>query len=669
MISAIRRTMMKINAQVILLSIIAFTIQTGAEASSLTLQVGTQFMAATVENVGGFYRSQPNCNGAVGPTQYIELTNQNIRSFNKETGEPDGVLNIDPANFFGTPIADAMLTYDRWGQRWIMTADYQDVYDFFGSSPLYVVTMAWSDGPIITKETKWSFHFFTTTELSAPGEFIDSPKLSTDADAVHLNGDIFNNITEEFLGVTAIVIPQSSFKEGNPFQFTAFPGLFTAAEYPVVGGLAFAPSPDNYDPDPEFGYIIVSPSYEVPGYFTYTNFLMLRILNQGTDHPTLYPSAANPISLAAPLYTDVGFVPHKGNLYGENGLLQNFTGLDFGMPHIRHKQLYFVISGLVDATGTGTLSGDRSAILWYQYDLTGDPSGQGKGIETESTVPALVQSGVIFDPTVTSTPINYWNGALMTDKDNNITIIGNSAGEDDYIQAFYTGRQAHDPQGTLRPLTQFTDNSASYNFGTLEPTDPNGERWGDYQSLKPDPCNDRDLWATSQLVAFQDGWGILATQFTTGGYKRNRIGQNIAMTNGAPYLLAQASSKPNDHVSVLMEGVALLKEKSRAAQCDCGIVPGGNLIAFNRGDGVAIINGSSANLVSSNNIRSNCMNGVEITSCGFDNGIFGNLIEKNGGHGVKYPKGSANQLEGNCIRGNKKSDVEKVKNSKNCESS
>ena len=224
------------------------------------------------------------------------------------------------------------------------------------------------------------------------------------------------------------------------------------------------------------------------GIFHLHQLLYAPLLNAGTDHPSLYPTAANPISLTAPLYTDVGTVPHKGNLYGVNGYLQNFTGLDNGMPHVRHKQLYFVISGFINLTGTGTLAGDRSAILWYRFNLTGDPTGQGKGIETMSTVPALVQSGVIFDPTVTATPINYWNGAIMTDKDNNIAIIGNSAGEDDYIQAFYTGRKPNDPPGTLQPLSLLRENNASYNFGTLLPSDANSERWGDYCSLNTIPA-------------------------------------------------------------------------------------------------------------------------------------------------------------------------------------
>ena len=33
----------------------------------------------------------------------------------------------------------------------------------------------------------------------------------------------------------------------------------------------------------------------------------------------------------------------------------------------------------------------------YQFDLTGDPTGNGCGVETETTCPALVQWGTLFD--------------------------------------------------------------------------------------------------------------------------------------------------------------------------------------------------------------------------------------------------------------------------------
>ena len=111
---------MNFNIRIIALNFLILLTNTPMMCTSPAQNIGTQFMAATISNVGDFYRAQPNCNGAVGPKQYIQITNQNIRSFNKKTGQPDGILNSDSATFFGIPAADTMLTFDRWGQRWIM---------------------------------------------------------------------------------------------------------------------------------------------------------------------------------------------------------------------------------------------------------------------------------------------------------------------------------------------------------------------------------------------------------------------------------------------------------------------------------------------------------------------------------------------------------------------
>ena len=65
--------------------------------------IGLNFEAATVSNTvqPTFVAGNQNLNGWVGPKQYILMSYGAIRSFDKITGQPDGVLNIDSASFFG----------------------------------------------------------------------------------------------------------------------------------------------------------------------------------------------------------------------------------------------------------------------------------------------------------------------------------------------------------------------------------------------------------------------------------------------------------------------------------------------------------------------------------------------------------------------------------------
>ena len=164
-------------------------------------------------------------------------------------------------------------------------------------------------------------------------------------------------------------------------------------------------------------------------------------------------------------------------------------------------------------------------------------------------------------------------------------------------------------------------------------------------------------------MAFQDGWGILATALTTKPHKHRDL-QKRELAYGAPYLLESTEAVATaDNVSRILEGVALAQTRGDPY---CSDTYPGNLIAFNLGNGVEIIKGSSANFVSGNRILSNSQNGVEINSCAFNNSVTANAIEKNCGYGVIYPKGSSTQLISNCIEGNGKGSVKQGKSSKNC---
>ena len=55
--------------------------------------VGLNFTAATLKNILDPLVIPPNLNGSVGSTQYVLMTYGIVRSFDKTTGQPDGILN------------------------------------------------------------------------------------------------------------------------------------------------------------------------------------------------------------------------------------------------------------------------------------------------------------------------------------------------------------------------------------------------------------------------------------------------------------------------------------------------------------------------------------------------------------------------------------------------
>ena len=209
--------------------------------------IGLNFTAATISNSLDTSPVLPNQNGWVGPQQYILMTFGIIRSFDKATGLPDGVLDIDASSFFGTGVhSDVRINYSRFLDRWIFSNEYNDI-------ELQVV---WSDSGVITPETVWTFNTFSNAALvpqNNPAEGpadLDYQQLATDANAVYISVDTFNNALTAFLGTSTLIIPNSSITTGNTSPaFTVIPGILANIS-------EFTPPADNFDPDAAFGYLI-----------------------------------------------------------------------------------------------------------------------------------------------------------------------------------------------------------------------------------------------------------------------------------------------------------------------------------------------------------------------------------------------------------------------------
>ena len=96
-------------------------------ATSPNPTIGFNFTAMNAINAPGRTISVPqNPTAGVGKTQFISCTYQGIRSFNKFTGEPDGILNVDATVFSGDALtgeapADVWLLYHTFLQRWFFS--------------------------------------------------------------------------------------------------------------------------------------------------------------------------------------------------------------------------------------------------------------------------------------------------------------------------------------------------------------------------------------------------------------------------------------------------------------------------------------------------------------------------------------------------------------------
>lgn len=474
--------------------------------------IGLNFTAASVADVQEPFVIPPNLNGWVGPTQYVLMSYGIIRSFSSATGQPDGVLNIDATNFFGTYAGDVRISYDRFSSRWFLSCEGTDPIAGIPST----IVLAVSRDATLTADTLWDFYTFSNGQMAPQVNqalgvgFLDYQQLANDAHATYISVDAFD-LNGSFLGTSLLVIQKSSLLNG-PLVSNVFYNIRPVPTgNPSVGYSGFVPAADNFDSNPTYGYLVASSN----GYLgsTYNQLFLYRISNPGSATPSL----GNQVIISVPTYADPQNAPHKGNLFGANGYLQ--TGwATIAAPHIRNKQLYLCHGTQVKVTAgvpAGDKTGDRIGIRWYQFDLTGDATAQGTGTELVSTIPAQIQTGILCDSVSVTNPNFYFIPSIMTNKNGAMVIACTVSGLNTYTNATSAARLSTDTLGTLQTELRLTSNTTNpYNFGPfVNPSNGNiGQRWGDLSSLCPDPNDDTTIWATQEWASVYNGWGIQATQ-------------------------------------------------------------------------------------------------------------------------------------------------------------
>jgi hypothetical protein len=189
--------------------------------------LGVNFTGATLSGTNPTNSFPPDCDGAVGPTQYVVAVNGRIVSFNKATGLPDGAMSYSTDNFFnsvraGSGTSDPMVRYDRLSGRWFVSI-------INVSTPnrwLLGVSDAASNGTI-TLGTVWTYYFFVPATIppSIGNCLTDYPSLGVDAQAIYMGGDEF---CPSFQQTDGFVIRKSSVLSGGPIVVTPFRNLMSA---------------------------------------------------------------------------------------------------------------------------------------------------------------------------------------------------------------------------------------------------------------------------------------------------------------------------------------------------------------------------------------------------------------------------------------------------------
>ncbi len=469
---------------------------------------GKKFTAGTLDESNSF---PPDSMGVVGPKQFIALINGLLRSFDKTTGLADGVLDINPDQFFlpvnTNPDAfDPRIRYDRFSQRWFMITINRD------EDPSNRIMLAVSDGPIITQNTEWNFFFIQAVD----GVFFDYPTLGIDAHALYIGGKTFGNTSRggnPLVREDVYVIRKNSVTGDGPIEFTRFGNLL---DFDDLIGPHVTQGVDNFDQDPQFGYFIAV-----------DNFFFSRLVIYKISNPGGTPSISDPIPLDV-LSTDFPInVRHRGNTGGSNGRLD---GIDDRLmcAHIRNDSLWTAHAIGVNNEGESSdgVTLTRNGVRWYEIDIG-------------ASTPTLEQSGTLFHETSSNTTSakNYWMPSIMTSGQGHMIIGCNVAGSNRRADATVFGRHRSDPAGTLRKGKRYTKTTASYNPPEDTGASRGARRWGDYSYTSLDPEDDMTMWTIQEYCNENNSWGVKAA--------RIKAPRPAYLSNATPSEIPQGQSSIN----------------------------------------------------------------------------------------------------------------------------
>lgn len=452
---------------------------------------GTSFRAVSYSDV---LVVPPDAMGAMGPAQYTVFINHRIRTFTR-AGVRDGAMDVSAEAFFAavmTPLSgtitsnstlDPQIRFDRLSGRWILTA--MDLPCGTACPTANRILIAVSDAAsagVISANTVWTFFSFQPNATN----FVDMPSLSVDAKALYISANVFTP-SLALAGVSGFVVRKSSILGAGPIVVTTFALLPSLS----AEGMVDPRSVDNDDPASNEGYFIGTSA------LAFGRLVLRRVSDPGGS-----PTISSNLTLTVNATSTPIPVDHLGNTGGPGGRLA--SGRDqLGSASMRGGRLWTSQSIAVTAAGVGSESDSqrRNGVRWYE--LTGIRSSDNGG------VPAVVQSGTLYDPAATvSTARQYWHASMAVSGQGHAALGFSTAGTPYRANAATAGRLASDPPGTLGAIALLTNSTYAYNRGTAS----GSRRWGEYSHTCLDPADDMTLWTIQQFCDSTNSWGCQVTR-------------------------------------------------------------------------------------------------------------------------------------------------------------
>ncbi|MCC2670223.1 MAG: hypothetical protein K0Q72_2694, partial [Armatimonadetes bacterium] len=425
----------------------------------------------------------PDTSGAIGPNHFVQVINGSVAFYNKS-----GVAAANPIRlntFFNFTFQgvtyprnggfDPRVVYDRQSGRWFACAlEFGPLVGGLGSANHLLLAVSRSSDPT----TIWDKYVIPVGDPNQVvggnqiASFTDYPTLGMDSNGVYAVVRIFAfNVNTGSVVMTSakiVAMPKASL-------LAASPSLGTLSQWARIQDMFSTPQPAlNLDPvgagDPAW---LFSSSPGSPS-------LLYRKITWSGGTPQLSNTATLPTPVVS---LQIPSAPASGSV-GANAI--NTGDVRLQSATIRGGRLWTSRNVCVNANGThsGSDPGNRTACEWFEINVSG-------------STPTLVQNGRVWDP-ATADPWFYYFPSIMVNGQGHAVIAFSGSKNSEFVGAFYAGRLATDPPGTMGTPVVLRSGVAPYN--QLDLNDPPRNRWGDYSYTSLDPSDTMSLWTIQEYA-------------------------------------------------------------------------------------------------------------------------------------------------------------------------
>jgi hypothetical protein len=451
----------------------------------------------------------PDCDGAVGPTHYVELINGRFSVFDKTIANM--VQSFTDLMFWrragvtipaGWAVTDPRVVYDSVSQRWFAVQIDFDMLGIVNSNHFLLAVSS-------TIDPTGAWKGVAITADPTASSTADFPTLGLDSNGVYISGDLFD-ISNNLVGSILISIPKADLLGASPSVagLTRFANLSVASRGVVLqSAVALDGSGSgNILSTASLGFDLATGNF-----VTNTSLVTFVVQNAaGPGNATL--SSANYLTVLD--YTAPLDPPQPDGT----------TNLSDG--DARFGATVYRVGGTLYAVHNTEVNG-RAALRWYR--ISADAA-------------TVLESGTISNPV-----LDLFYPSIAANTNGAIVIACNGCSLTNFVSCYAMVGETVNGVTTFGNLLLLQAGAASYQDGTGSQE----SRWGDYSTTTVDAADPTSFWTIQMYPADASTWATQVTQLRTAQLRLNiaPAGTNVLLSwtslAGGAQLETAATLTPN----------------------------------------------------------------------------------------------------------------------------